>query len=177
MRAPMPTFFPRHPIELGVEESRAFRRLSFNLVEMGIITGVVHRLYRSLVLSLASSSWLYFGSTFAVALVFVCTMATAHLANYPLRKWLWRAPGFALAVVLGEMATSLLLISVGHEAVGTSRAGFDDWPGLALNAFWTRELIICAWAALLALIVTVVRRTIFATELHEKHERDRAEGL
>ncbi len=173
----MPTFFPRHAIELRLEESKAFRRLSFNLVEMGVLTGVVLRLYRSVALTHGSPSWLYFGGTFALGVVFVCAMATAHLANYPLKKWFWRAPGFAIAIVVGEMAASLLLILVHREPTGTARAGFGDWPGMALNAFWTRELVVCGWAVLLALIVTIVRRTIFAAELHEKHERERAAGL
>ncbi|HVA58864.1 MAG: hypothetical protein WBQ26_03050 [Gemmatimonadaceae bacterium] len=172
----MATFFPRHPIELRLEESKAFRRLSFNLVETGLITGIVLRLYRSVALTHGTASWLYFGGTLALGVAFVCAMATAHLANYPLKKWFWRAPAFAFAVVVGEMTTSVLLIWAHREPTGTARAGFDDWPGMAVTAFWTRELAICAWAALLAVIVTVVRRTIVATELHEKHERERAAG-
>ncbi len=172
----MATFFPRHTIELRLEEPKAFRRLSFNLVEMGLVTGVVLRLYRSLTLTHGSSSWLYFGGTFALGVAFVCAMTTAHLSNYPLKKWLWRAPAFAAALVAGEMATSLLLIWAHREPTGTARAGFDDWPGMMLNAFWTRELVVCIWAALLAVIVSLVRRTIVAAELHEKHERERAAG-
>lgn len=172
----MASFFPRHTIELRLEESKAFRRLSFNLVEMGLLTGIVLRLYRSVALTHGSSSWLYFGGTLALGLAFVCAMATAHLANYPLRKWVWRAPAFALAAVIGEMATSLLLIWADREPQGTARAGFHDWPGMALNAFWTRELVICAWALLLAAIVTLVRRTMVAAELHEKHTREHQTG-
>jgi hypothetical protein len=172
----MPSFFPRHPIELRLEESKAFRRLSFNLVEMGLLTGIVLRLYRSMVLTHGSSSWLYIGGTFAAGIVFVCAMTTAHLANYPLKKWTWRAPLFAFAIVAGEMATSLLLILANREPTGTARAGFHDWPGMALSAFWTRELVVCAWAALLALIVTLVRRTMVVAELHEKHEREQQAG-
>ncbi len=174
----MASYFPRQSIELRlVEESKAFRRLSFNLVEMGLLTGIVLRLYRAVVLSHGPSSWLYFGGTLVVGLAFVCAMTTGHLANYPLKKWVWRAPAFALAVVVGEMATSLLLIWANREPQGTARAAFHDWPGMALNAFWTRELVICAWAALLALIVTLVRRTMVAAERHEKQEREhQAEG-
>lgn len=172
----MASFFPRHTIELRLEEPRAFRRLSFNLVEMALVAGIVLRLFRSVALTHGSSSWFYIGGTFALGLVFVCSMTTAHLANYPLKKWLWRAPAFALGVVVGEMATSLLLIWAGWEPTGTARAGFRDWTGMAISTFWTRELVICAWAALLALIVSLVRRTIVAAELHEKHERERAHG-
>jgi len=172
----MASFFPRQTIELRLEERRAFRRLSFNLVEMALVTGIVQRLYRSVALTHGSTSWMYLGGTLALAIAFVCIMVTAHLANYPLKKWFWRAPAFALALVVGEMATSLLLILVHREPTGTARAGFQDWGRMALTTLWTRELIICAWAALLALIVTLVRRTIVAAELHEKHERERDHG-
>ncbi len=170
----MAPYFPRHTVELRVEETKAFRRLSFNLLEMALVTGVVLRLYRAIVLTHGSpTSWVYIIGTFVLGIAFMCSMATAHLANYPLRKWVWRAPLFAFGVVVGEMATSLLLIGVGREATGTARAGWNDWPGLALSTFWTREVMICVWAALLALIVTVVRQTIVAAELHGKHERER----
>jgi len=170
----MAPYFPRHTVELRVEETKAFRRLSFNLLEMALVTGVVLRLYRAIVLTHGSpTSWVYIIGTFVLGIAFMCSMATGHLANYPLRKWVWRAPLFAFGVVVGEMATSLLLIAVGREATGTARAGWNDWPGLALSTFWTREVMICVWAALLALIVTVVRRTIVAAELHGKHERER----
>ncbi len=170
----MVPYFPRHTVELRLEETKAFRRLSFNLLEMALVTGVVLRFYRAIVLTHGSAtSWLYIVGTFVLGVVFVCSMTTGHLANYPLRKWIWRAPLFAFGVVVGEMVTSLLLILVGREPTGTARAGWNDWPGMALSTFWTRELTVCAWAALLALIVTVVRRTILAAERHGKHERER----
>ncbi|MDE3052465.1 MAG: hypothetical protein KGJ70_01165, partial [Gemmatimonadota bacterium] len=163
----MASFFPRQTIELRLEESRAFRRLSFNLVEMGLVTGIVLRLYRSVVLTHGPSGWLFVVAV-ALGLVFILAMATAHLANYPLRQWLRRAPGFAACAAAGEMATSVCLIALNREPNGTARAGFHDWPGMALNTFWTREAAICAWALVLALIVTIVRRAIVAAELHEK---------
>lgn len=176
----MPSFFPRYATELRLEEAKAFRRLSFNLVEMAVVTGIVLRLYRSIVLTHGwPASWIYVVGTFILGVVFVCAMTTGHLANYPLKKWFWRAPAFGAGVVVGEMATSLLLIAVGREPTGTARAAFGDWPGMALSTLWTRELMVCVWAAVLALIVTLVRRTIVAAELHEKHvrERDQQAGL
>lgn len=167
----MAPFFPRQTIELRLEESKAFRRLSFNLVEMGLITGVVLHLYRSVVLTHGPSGWPFIVAL-ALGLVFILGMATAHLANHPIRKWLWRAPAFAACVAAGEMVVSLLLIGMNREPNGTARAGFHDWPGMALNTFWTREAAVCAWALLLALIVTMVRRAIVAGELREKHERE-----
>ena len=170
----MASYFPRHTVEMRLDETKAFRRLSFSLVEMALVTGVVLRFYRSIVLTHGwPTSWVYIVGTFLLGVVFVCSMTTGHLANYPLRKWIWRAPVFGLGVVVGEMVTSVFLIWGGREPTGTARAGWHDWPGLALSTFWTRELTVCAWAALLALIVTVVRRTIVAAELHVKHERER----
>ncbi|HVZ78735.1 MAG TPA: hypothetical protein VG818_12200 [Gemmatimonadaceae bacterium] len=172
----MPAFFPRQTIEVRLEEPKAFRRLSFNLVEMALVTGVVLRLYRSVALTHGSNSWLYIGGTFALGLGLLCLMATLHLANFPLHRWTWRAPAFAAVEVVAEMCVSLLLIWVGREPSGTARAEFQDWWGMAWSSLWTRELMICAWAALLAVIVTIVRRTIVASELREKHERERRAG-
>ncbi|MGH2631957.1 MAG: hypothetical protein ACRDG3_00985 [Tepidiformaceae bacterium] len=170
----MVPYFPRHTVELRVEEAKAFRRLSFNLIEMALVTGVVLRFYRAIVLTHGwPTSWTYIVGTFVLGIAFLCSMTTGHMANYPLRKWTWRAPLFALGVVVGEMAISLLLIWAGREPTGTARAGWADWPRLALTTCWMRELTVCVWAALLAVIVTVVRRTIVAAELHGKHERER----
>jgi hypothetical protein len=82
----MPSFFPKTTIELP--NPGAFRRFSFSLVEMAIITGLVVRLYRLLVLSHASSSWLYVLGTVALGLVILLGMTTLHLANYPLHQYL-----------------------------------------------------------------------------------------
>ena len=170
----MPAYFPRHTIEMRLEEARSFRRLSFNLVEMALLTGIVGRLYRSVVLTHGSgSSWVFVVGTLVLAFAFVFSMTAGHLANYPLRQWVWRAPLFALVVVIGEMATSLLLIWVGREPLGTARAGFNDWAGMAMSTLWTREVIVCVWALVLAVIVTLARRTMLVAERVEKHERDR----
>jgi hypothetical protein len=93
-------------------------------------------------------------------------MATAHLANYPLHQYAWRAPTFAFVEVLAEMAVSALLIAVGHEAYGAVRAHWDDWVGLALSALLYRGLAIIIWCAILAGVIQIVRRTI----VHEDEE-------
>ena len=38
----MPNFFPIQTSELKFEEPKAFRRFSFSLVEMALVTGVLH---------------------------------------------------------------------------------------------------------------------------------------
>src|SRR5262245_49964253 len=102
MRLVMPHFFFILILELKVLEPRFFRRFSFSLIEMAIVTGVLLRLYRLVVLSHEASNWLYLGGTFAIGLLFLIGMSTAHLANFPLHQYLWRAPAFALIEVIAE---------------------------------------------------------------------------
>ena len=157
----MPSFFPRVTTELRLlEEPRAFRRLSFNLAEMALLTGFVMRLYRSVALTHGSNSWIYIGGTLGLGVLFLCAMATLHLANYPLYRWTWRAPLFSAAEAGGEMLMSLLLIWTGREPTGTARAEMHDWLSLAWSALWTRGITICGWALLLAGVVSVVRHYI-----------------
>jgi len=162
----MPTFFPRQTVELRLEEPKAFRRFSFSLVEMAIVTGVLLRVYRLLVLTHGSNNWLYLGGMLAVGMLFLLGMLTAHLANYPLHQYFWRAPLFALVEIVSEMATSALLIAVGREPNGTVRAHWDDWMGMGLNALLVRGLPIVLWGLVLAGVVQLVRRTI----VHEEDE-------
>jgi hypothetical protein len=163
----MPNFFPKHTAELKLVEPKAFRRFSYSLVEMALVTGVLVRVYRLVVLTHGSNNWLYIGATFLIGMVFLLGMATAHLANYPLQQYLWRAPAFALVEVAAEMATSAILIAVGREPNGTVAAHWDDWFGLARNALLLRGLSIVLWAFILAAVVQLVRRTI----VHEDDEQ------
>ncbi|HEY4303814.1 MAG TPA: hypothetical protein VGM82_05070 [Gemmatimonadaceae bacterium] len=154
----MPSFFPRHTVELRIEEPQAFRKLSYKLVEMAIATGVLWRIYRVLAFTHGTNNWLYAAVVITFAAVFLVGMLTAHLANYPLHQYLWRAPAFAGIEVLAEMATSALLLAVGLEANGSVRAHWDDWPGMALNAVLVRGLIFIGWGLILAGVVKLVQR-------------------
>jgi hypothetical protein len=156
----MPNFFPVHTIELRHEGPKAFRRFSFSLAEMAIVTGVLVRIYRLLILTHGSNNWLYLSAIFAAGMIFLLGMLTAHLANYPLHQYLWRAPAFALIEVAAEMATSALLIALGREPNGTVRAHWDDWVGMGLNALLIRGLAIVLWGLILAGVVQLVRRTL-----------------
>ena len=155
----MPSFFPRNTIEWRLEEPPAFRRLSLSLLEMALLTGVALRAIRALTFILGRASWLYYGLLFTLGTLFLIGMTTAHLANFPVRTWSWRAPLFALVEVVGEMSTSLLLIALGYEPEGTARAEFHDWPSMALRALQQSELSICLWALLLAGAIISVRRS------------------
>jgi len=166
----MPTFFPRKTIELRLEEPKTFRRVSFSLPEMAIATGVLIRVYRVLVLTHGSNNWLYIGGTFSLGLILLLGMLTAHLANYPLHQYLWRAPAFAVIEVAAEMVVSALLIAAGREPNGTVRAHWDDWPGMGLEALLKRGIAIFLWGLVLAGVVSLVRRTLV-------HEDDEPEEL
>jgi hypothetical protein len=155
----MSSFFPRHTIEWRVEEPPAFRRLSLSLVEMALLTGIVLRVLRALAFTHGRVSWLFYGLVLVVGTLVLLGMTTAHLANFPVRVWLWRAPVFALVEVAGEMMTSLLLIALRREPEGTSRADFHDWPSMSMRALLQSELTICLWALLLAAAIIFVRRS------------------
>ena len=161
----MSSFFPRTTIEWRLEEPPAFRRLSLSLVEMALLTGIGLRILRALAFTHGRVSWLYYGFVFVVGTLVVLGMTTAHLANFPVRAWAWRAPAFALVEVAGEMATSLFLITVGVEPEGTARAGFHDWPSMAVRALVQSELSICLWALMLAAAIVFVRRSGMARDL------------
>jgi len=162
----MPSFFPRHTVELRIEEPRAFRRLSFLLLPMAIATGIVWRLYRVAALTHGANNWLYASVVITLAVIFLIGMLTAHLANYPLHQYLWRASAFAGIEVVAEMVTSALLIAAGIEVNGSVRAHWDDWPGMALNALLLRGLLFIAWGLILAGVVKLVQRA----GVHEDEE-------
>ena|SRR5436309_3410952 len=164
------TYFPKQTVEWKIHEPRAFRRLSLSLVEMAVVTGILLRVYRSFVLTHGSNGWVYLGGSFAVGLLFMLLMTTAHLANFPIQRWAWRAPLFALLEWGSEMATSLFLIWVGREPYGTVRAEWQDWPAMAIGALATRGVAIVLWAFLLAGIVQIVRRVMAGTVEEEKEE-------
>jgi hypothetical protein len=164
----MPNFFPRHTSELKFEEPKAFRRFSFSLVEMALVTGVLLRVYRVLVLTHGSNNWVYIGGSIAVGLLFLLGMVTAHLANFPLHDYAaWRAPLFAFVEVLAEMAVSALLIAVGRgewdgaRALGRLGGAGAECAALSRN----RDHLVVRHSG--PAIVQIVRRTIV-------HEDERA---
>jgi len=163
----MSTFFPKHSVEWRFEEPTVLRRFSLSLWEMALLTGVALRLYRALVTTQSSGTWLWLMAV-VIGLLVLCAMTTVHLANYPLHQWLWRAPVFAVSVVAAEALTSIVLIAVGREPSGTSRAYWSDWLPLTLDTLWRRGLVVCGWALVLAGVIWIVRRTILREEKIEE---------
>ncbi len=161
----MVAYFPRHTIAWKVEEPAAFRAITLSVVESGLLAGVLLRLVRALALAyIPESRWVLAGGAIAVLALALCAAAAAHLANYPIRHWVWRAPAFAVMAVVGKMATSLILIAAHRERLGSARADWDDWPSMAARALLWDLVLICVFALLLAAVVQIVRSALLRHE-------------
>ena len=139
---------------------------------MALVTGVVLRVYRSFILTHGANGWLYLGGTIGLGILTLLLMTTAHLGNFPVQRWLWRAPAFAVIECAGEMVTSALLIWVGREPYGSVRAEWHDWPSMAIGTLATRGLAILLWTLLLAGIVQIVRRVMAGSVEEERTPRE-----
>src|SRR3972149_4680609 len=102
----MPNFFPVRTAAFRLEEARPFRRVTYSIVEMAGIAAVVLRVYRALALSVAGSSLPLLGLSFAIGFVVLFGMLTLHLGNFTVRRWIWRAPLFALVEASVESLVS-----------------------------------------------------------------------
>jgi hypothetical protein len=161
----MSSFFPRHTADWRIEEPAILRRLTMSIVETSIIAGVAVRLLRSMALTFGGGNFGYLAGTFALALVILFGLLAAHLSNYTLRTWLWRAPLFALLESLAEIATSALLIAFHREPVGSrERAEFADLPTIAGQTLLVRFSAIIAFTLVLAAVVYAVRYVLIRSE-------------
>src|SRR5687768_10903109 len=136
----------------------SFRKMAFSTLEMAVITGLLIRVFRAFLLTHAGDDQpLQLGAGFLIGAVFLFAMVTLHLGNFPLRHWVWRAPLFALLVAATEMAVSAGLIGIAREPLGTARATFADWPGMAVDVALRRLVATSAYALALAVIVQWTR--------------------
>jgi hypothetical protein len=150
---------------IRLQEPPAFTKLARSLIDMALVTGIVARLYRALVLSRADSpTGTYVVVTFSLGAVFVLLMAALHLGRFSLREWLWRAPAFAAAEGVFEMITSAVLISLSREPLGSGAATFADWPHMFLRTVGWRIVTIVLFALLLAGIVKWIRFMLLRRE-------------
>lgn len=147
-----------------VREPAAFTRLARSLVDMALVTGIIARLYRAMVLSRSTSANGFFIVTLTIGALFLLAMATIHLSRFPLREWPWRAPAFAALEGVFEMLVSLLLISMHRESLGTGAAHFRDWPGMAMGTIGWRIVTISLFSLLLAGVVKWVRYMLLRKE-------------
>lgn len=165
----MAGFFPTKTSDHKAVTPASFRHVSLSLVEMAVLTGVVVRLYRALVLARADGGdFLYLAITLAIFLVLLLGLATLHLGNFPVRHWLWRAPTFAVVEVATEALVSLILIAVGREFMGTLHATWSDWPVLVARTAMFRVTMICAFAFILAMVVQLARYLLLRRQ-HRQH--------
>jgi len=126
---PHPVERRRHlfkPSEWDFEEPAAFTRIARSPVELAMITGVIIRLFRAVVLTHGSATTSYLVASLVLGSLFLLGMATLHLGRFPVREWPWRAPLFAVFETAGEMLVSLVLIALHREPWGTARAEFTD---------------------------------------------------
>jgi hypothetical protein len=158
--------FPRKTIAWEVvDDPTAIRRLTNSLPEMALLTGVALRLYRAYVLSHGSpESWLWVGLTSLAGIVVLLVMLSAHLANFTVRHWWWRAPLFAALEAGTEIMMSLALTTLGLEKLGSSAAELSDWLPSAAQVLAFRVLLIVPFTLLLAVVTTIVRRVLLARE-------------
>jgi hypothetical protein len=160
MKAPL---FPRDTTTWPALDLPAWRAVTLSTVEMAVLTGVVLRAFRALMLTRgtridAESGWIYLAATIGIGAFVLCAMLTLHLANFPVRRWPWRVLAFALVETAAEMAVSAALIAAGREPLGTSgRAHWHDFGSLAASTLLVRVVALGAFAAVLALIVQLVR--------------------
>lgn len=142
----------------------------------GAATGIAVRVYRALTLTVGpNESLLYVGTAFVVGQLFILGMATLHLGNATVRRWVWLAPAFAFCEAIAEALTSLALIAGGWERIGSMPARWVDWSELALNTLVWRVAVIIVFALVLAGVVQLVRR-LNVKRLDREHTLDAVDG-
>lgn len=153
--------------KIRIREPAAFAKLAGSTFDMALVTGIVARLYRAVILT-RDGGWggdgRYFAVAYTVGAVFLLLMATLHLNRFPLRQWVWRAPAFAAVVAAVEMIVSLALIAMNREPLGSGVATWADWPGLAIRAIVWRVLTVSAFAVVLAVAVKWIRYMLLRRE-------------
>lgn len=160
----MTSFFPRQSIQWHLEEPAAMRRFSLWVVPMAVLTGLVVRGVRAALLANLDTSWWALGFYYGLTSLLFFSALTAHLANYPLRQWLWRVPVFAAVESAAEAAASALLIWLGREPFGTAMATWGDWSTLAWGGLAYRLLAAVVFGGLMAAIVAAVRTTLLKAD-------------
>jgi hypothetical protein len=159
----MVRFAPTHTGAWDAYEASAVRKFSRSLTAMAIVTGVLWRLCRALFLGTGpTSSPLFFGSVIALGVLVFFGMATLHLGNFPLKRWLWRVPLFAIVEGLAEVATSAVLIALGREPYGSAVAVWADLASIAATVLSTHLAVLSVYGGILALVVQGIRRSVTA---------------
>lgn len=139
------------------------RKFSRSLPATAIVTGIAWRLLRAVFLGTGpTDAPLFFGSVIALGVLVFFGMATLHLGNFPLKRWLWRVPAFALVEGLAEVATSAVLIALSREPYGSAMAVWGDLTSIAVTVLSTHVLVLSIYGGILALVVQGIRRSFAA---------------
>lgn len=155
-----PSFFPRETHLFHAMELSTWRTMSLRLIELALLTGVLLRALRLVALTRAAGVLLT-ALALVVGTAVLLGMLTAHLANYPVRRWPWRVLAFAVIETAGEMLASVALIALGREPIGTTgRATWNDLPSMALTTLEFRVIPLAIFALVLAGVVQLVRRML-----------------
>jgi hypothetical protein len=161
----MPRFFPERTIIWAEQEIAGLRRWTLVPARIGLATGVALRILNSLVMTYGPvNRWAIVAWWYVLAAILLCGAVTAHLANYTVRSWLWRAPVFALWETAGGALASALLIAVGRDFWGVAHAHFDDWPTIVLSTLVFHGIVICLFSGMLALVVELLREILLRHE-------------
>ncbi len=137
---------------------------------MALITGCLVRvLYTAFNAHGDYLDWHVILGRFILIPVLVLGMAAVHLAQFPVRQWLWRAPLFAVAEVAAGALTSLALIAAGRERIGVGLATWADWPSMTGQTLIWHLSTICLFALMLGIIVQWVRKREFVQEHRHEH--------
>ena len=159
----MVRFAPTNSGAWDAYEASAVRRFSRSLAMMAIATGVVWRLCRAVLLGTGpTDSPLFFGVVIALGVLVFFGMATLHVGNYRLRRWLWRVPVFAVVQSLAELAISALLIALHREPYGSAIAEWNDLPVIAATVLTSHVLALSLYGGILALVVQGIRQSMTA---------------
>jgi hypothetical protein len=174
---PPPPFFPQVTGTFTRHEYPALRRFTMSVIGMAAVAGVVVRLFRALTLtSTPNERLLLLAVMFGLGLLLLFAAVTIHLGNFTLKHWWWRAPAFAAIEATAESLTSLALIAVHAEPIGSGRARFADWPGMTLSTLGWRVLAIVVYALVLAGVVQFVRYVLTKREQSGPPSRPKATG-
>jgi hypothetical protein len=159
----MVRFAPTSTSAWDAYEASAVRKASRSLFAMAALTGVAWRLLRALLLGTGpTDAPLFFGSVIALGVLVFFGMATLHVGNYPLKRWLWRIPAFAAVESAAEAGTSAILIALTREPYGSALAAWSDLPAIALKILSSHVVVLSIYGGILALVVQGIRRSVRA---------------
>jgi MFS family permease len=158
-------YFPRHTIAWKIDEPAAFRALTLSVIESGLLAGIVLHLIHTFALAyIPESRGVLFAIVDVVLALALFAAAASHLANYPLRHWVWRAPAFAGVAAVGTITTSVVLLTINRERLGSMRANWHDLPSMAVHVLIFNVVSVCVFALLLAGVVQIVRSALLRHE-------------